>query len=115
MPVGVSSPSCPPLESKGSEDHAKNTCQEQKISCGREESESCCKEQSLAVLKLPDGREFTLAVLKPSYGNETILDIQSMFKDGKVLFYDPGFNSVASCTSAVTVTDGDKGECRYRG
>eukprot|EP01053_Blabericola_migrator_P012216 Blabericola_migrator_1__12215@NODE_75_length_15195_cov_183_882866_g67_i0_p8_GENE_NODE_75_length_15195_cov_183_882866_g67_i0NODE_75_length_15195_cov_183_882866_g67_i0_p8_ORF_typecomplete_len115_score9_93DUF4785/PF16024_5/0_059PAS_4/PF08448_10/0_13PAS_4/PF08448_10/7_8e03ISETFN3_linker/PF16625_5/0_15_NODE_75_length_15195_cov_183_882866_g67_i01456814912 len=68
-----------------------------------------------AALVLPDGRRFPLKILKPTYGDEIILDIQHMFREGKVLFYDPGFNSVASCHSAVTYTDGDKGECRYRG
>eukprot|EP01057_Protomagalhaensia_wolfi_P002332 Protomagalhaensia_wolfi_Nauph_80__2331@NODE_2529_length_1066_cov_113_503408_g1982_i0_p1_GENE_NODE_2529_length_1066_cov_113_503408_g1982_i0NODE_2529_length_1066_cov_113_503408_g1982_i0_p1_ORF_typecomplete_len230_score40_52Citrate_synt/PF00285_21/4e03Citrate_synt/PF00285_21/1_1e11_NODE_2529_length_1066_cov_113_503408_g1982_i0154843 len=68
-----------------------------------------------ATLKLPDGREFKLNILRPTYGKETILDVQHLFKEGKVLLYDPGFNSVASCRSTVTVTDGDKGECCYRG
>lgn len=68
-----------------------------------------------AVLRLADGREFQLNVLKPTYGAETILDVQTLYKQGKILLYDPGFNSIASCASAVTIADGDKGECRYRG
>ena len=29
--------------------------------------------------------------------------------------YDPGFLSTASCSSAITYIDGDKGELLYRG
>lgn len=73
------------------------------------------EEEEYAVLVLPDSREIKLRVLRPTMGIETVLDIRTLFADGRVLMFDPGFNSVAACSSAVTFTDGEKGVCRYRG
>lgn len=71
--------------------------------------------QSKAVLKLPDGRNFHLNCMTPSVGEECVIDVRSLYSQGKVLMYDPGFNSVAACPSAITYIDGDQGICRYRG
>ena len=44
-----------------------------------------------------------------------VLDIRQLYgKTGKFT-YDPGFLSTASCNSAITYIDGDKGELLYRG
>lgn len=68
-----------------------------------------------AKLILPDGREIPLRLLHPTMGDEIALDVRTLFNNDRVLLYDPGFNSVAACTSAVTYIDGDAGVCRYRG
>ena len=44
-----------------------------------------------------------------------VIDIRTLYgKTGKFT-YDPGFLSTASCNSAITYIDGDKGELLYRG
>ena len=43
------------------------------------------------------------------------IDVRSLYKDHDVFTYDPGFMSTASCMSAITYIDGDKGILRYRG
>jgi citrate synthase len=44
-----------------------------------------------------------------------VIDIRALYgKTGKFT-YDPGFLSTASCSSAITYIDGDKGELLYRG
>lgn len=68
-----------------------------------------------ARLTLPDGRMFDLDIMKPTLGDAVVCDVRTLYNSGKVLFYDPGLNSVASCASAVTHTDGDRGICLYRG
>ncbi len=43
------------------------------------------------------------------------LDITALYKGKGILAYDPGFVSTASCKSAITYIDGEKGILRYRG
>ena len=43
------------------------------------------------------------------------LDITALYKEKGILAYDPGFVSTASCKSAITYIDGEKGILRYRG
>ena len=44
-----------------------------------------------------------------------VVDIGKLYAQGDVFTYDPGFTSTASCESAITYIDGDKGELLYRG
>ncbi|MDE2463946.1 MAG: citrate (Si)-synthase [Alphaproteobacteria bacterium] len=44
-----------------------------------------------------------------------VIDIRKLYADTDVFTYDPGFTSTASCESAITFIDGDKGICLYRG
>ncbi|KAF8822977.1 citrate synthase [Cardiosporidium cionae] len=73
------------------------------------------KLENMALLTLPDGRELKLKILSPTIGQETILDIRDMKSRAGCITFDPGFNSTASCRSAITYIDGDKGICLYRG
>ncbi|MCC6867637.1 MAG: citrate synthase [Burkholderiales bacterium] len=68
-----------------------------------------------ASLKFSDGSPaVTFPVLSGSVGPQ-VIDIRSLYgKTGKFT-YDPGFLSTASCSSAITYIDGDKGELLYRG
>jgi citrate synthase len=53
-------------------------------------------------------------ILEGTLGPE-VIDIRTLYgKTGKFT-YDPGFLSTASCSSAITFIDGDKGELLYRG
>jgi len=45
----------------------------------------------------------------------TFLDVRRLYPDHSVCTYDPGFNSTASCASAITFIDGDEGRLLYRG
>ena len=61
-----------------------------------------------------DGKEYELPVIVGSE-NETAVDVTNLRDDLGIMTYDPGYMSTASCKSAVTYIDGDKGILRYRG
>jgi len=44
-----------------------------------------------------------------------VIDIRKLYAQTGMFTYDPGFLSTASCQSAITFIDGDKGELLYRG
>jgi len=44
-----------------------------------------------------------------------VIDIRKLYGQAGMFTYDPGFLSTASCQSAITFIDGDKGELLYRG
>ena len=44
-----------------------------------------------------------------------VMDIRKLYGQTGLFTYDPGFLSTASCQSAITYIDGDKGELLYRG
>jgi citrate synthase len=53
-------------------------------------------------------------ILKGSIGPD-VIDIRTLYGKTGRFTYDPGFLSTASCSSAITFIDGDKGELLYRG
>jgi len=56
----------------------------------------------------------SLPVLKGNIGPDAV-DVRSLLDRQGLLTYDPGFRSTASCQSAITYIDGDKGQLLYRG
>ena len=66
-----------------------------------------------AVLEYGDSK-ISLPVICGTDGVE-VVDITTLYRDHKVLTYDPGFMSTAACKSEITFIDGDKGILRYRG
>jgi len=60
------------------------------------------------------GKEVKLPVYTPTAGPR-VIDIGKLYKELGYFTYDPGFMSTASCTSAITFLDGDKGVLQYRG
>lgn len=44
-----------------------------------------------------------------------VIDIRKLYAQTGMFTYDPGFMATASCESAITYIDGDKGELLYRG
>lgn len=60
------------------------------------------------------GKELELPILRPTEGIPTI-DVRALYKELGYFTYDPGFLATASCRSAITFLDGDKGVLRYRG
>ena len=68
-----------------------------------------------AKLSFEDGTpSVELPVYKGTIGADGI-DIRSMYGVTGKLSYDPGFLATASCQSAISYIDGDKGELLYRG
>lgn len=71
----------------------------------------------MATITLKDdvtGKAAQMPVLEPTYGHP-VVDIGKLAKEFGYFTYDPGFMSTASCQSAITYLDGDKGELLYRG
>lgn len=60
-----------------------------------------------------DDKTIELDVLPGNLGPE-VIDVSNLVKQG-YFTYDPGFMSTASCDSAITFIDGDKGILLYRG
>jgi citrate synthase len=60
------------------------------------------------------GKSIELDIHSGTEGPGTI-DITSLYSQGKVFTYDPGFVSTASCNSSITYIDGNEGVLRHRG
>lgn len=67
-----------------------------------------------ARLTLPDGTVYEVPVIKGTLGPD-VLDIRKLYSETGYFTYDPGFTSTASCESAITYIDGDKGLLSHRG
>ncbi|HSI54815.1 MAG TPA: citrate synthase [Ramlibacter sp.] len=68
-----------------------------------------------ATLSFSDGSpNVELPVYHGSVGPD-VVDIRKLYAQTGMFTYDPGFLSTASCQSAITYIDGDKGELLYRG
>ena len=70
--------------------------------------------EKTATLKLPDGKTLDFPVLPGTTGPD-VVDIRTLYGRSGMFTYDPGFLSTASCSSAITFIDGDKGILLYRG
>ncbi len=66
-----------------------------------------------ATLTLED-QTLELPVLSPTLGPD-VVDIRKLYAQGHIFTYDPGYTSTASCNSAITYIDGDKGILLHRG
>jgi len=72
-------------------------------------------QQRTATISFNDGTPPTdLPVLGGTIGPD-VIDIRSIYAQTGKFTYDPGFMSTASCKSAITYIDGDKGVLLYRG
>ena len=71
-------------------------------------------EKGKATLTYGDGKTVDLPVYGGSHGPD-VIDIRKLYTQTGMFTYDPGFLSTASCNSAITFIDGDKGELLYRG
>src|ERR1700722_12580471 len=67
-------------------------------------------------LRLTDGEELVaqLPVLDATLGPNA-MDVRTFLGTTGLCTFDPSFNSTASCRSAITFVDGDKGVLLYRG
>mmetsp|Transcript_48371 Transcript_48371/g.138182 ORF Transcript_48371/g.138182 Transcript_48371/m.138182 type:complete len:487 (-) Transcript_48371:29-1489(-) len=71
--------------------------------------------KDVAILRLPDGREHQISILRPTLGDDVFLDIRDLHAKTGCIAYDPGFTCTGACVSAITFIDGPKGVCLYRG
>src|SRR5947199_1041784 len=77
--------------------------------------EGCTMTDRTATLTFSDGTpSVTFPLLSGSIGPD-VIDIRTLYTKTGKFTYDPGFLSTASCNSAITYIDGDKGELLYRG
>ena len=61
-----------------------------------------------------NGSDHTYPVIEGSVGPE-VVDIRKLYAETGMFTYDPGFTSTASCQSAITYIDGEKGILLHRG
>src|SRR3954466_15144268 len=61
-----------------------------------------------------NGSNFPYPILEGSVGPE-VIDIRKLYNETGLFTYDPGFTSTASCESAITYIDGEKGILLHRG
>ena len=69
--------------------------------------------QRKAILTI-DGKPIELPIYTGTIGPE-VIDVRPLYGKTGCLTYDPGYMSTASCNSAITYINGDKGELLYRG
>jgi citrate synthase len=70
------------------------------------------------VLRVTDsrtGRSYELPIVDGAIRATDLRQIKTSEDDFGLLSYDPAFMNTASCRSAITFIDGDKGILRYRG
>ncbi|HEX9756569.1 MAG TPA: citrate synthase [Nitrospiria bacterium] len=60
------------------------------------------------------GKKIDLPVIRGTHGPPAV-EIKSLFRELDYFTYDPGFVATASCRSAITFIDGEKGILLYRG
>ena len=71
--------------------------------------------ETKATLSFGNGRDnVNLPIYQGTMGPD-VIDIRKLYAQTGMFTYDPGFMSTASCQSAITYIDGDKGELLYRG
>jgi len=70
--------------------------------------------ETVTIIDDTTGKKVQLPLLTPTSGPKTI-DISALYKELGYFTYDPGFMSTASCSSAITFLDGNKGVLQYRG
>jgi citrate synthase len=91
---------------------------------GKTESKAAAAPAGEGALEIRDtrnGKQYTIPILPPgTEGDTTVraMDLRPIKVDAGefgLMTYDPAFMNTASCKSAITFIDGDKGILRYRG
>ncbi len=72
------------------------------------------KKDTITLIDNTNGHKIELPLLKGTDGPAAI-DVRLLYKELGYFTFDPGFLSTASCKSAITYIDGEKGILRYRG
>ena len=69
---------------------------------------------SVTITNNATGESSEYALLQGTIGPPAV-DISALYKNAGMFTYDPGFMATASCHSAITYIDGEKGVLLYRG
>jgi citrate synthase len=72
------------------------------------------RKKTVTLIDNETGRKIELPIVKGELGARAI-DASRLYRDEKMLVFDPGFFSTASCRSEITYIDGDEGTLLYRG
>src|SRR5271154_3315141 len=72
-------------------------------------------QDSLTITDNRTGQSYTLPVENGTIRALDLRKIKTGPEDFGLMTYDPAFTNTASCRSAITYIDGDKGILRYRG
>jgi citrate synthase len=72
-------------------------------------------EDTLTVTDNRTGREYTLPITDGTIHATDLRQMSAADGDGGLMSYDPAYLNTASCRSAITFIDGDRGILRYRG
>jgi len=70
--------------------------------------------ETLTITNDATGEIHQYPLLRGTLGPAAV-DISSLYKEGNIFTFDPGFMSTAACHSAITYIDGEKGVLLYRG
>src|SRR5579862_8307668 len=70
---------------------------------------------SLSITDNRTGKNYDLAIENGTIRATDLRKIKTDPEDFGLMTYDPAFMNTASCHSAITYIDGDKGILRYRG
>lgn len=77
-------------------------------------TKKAAKRNSVTLTDNRTGKTFEYDLLKGTVGPQ-VIDIRALYAQTGYFTYDPGFTSTASCESAITYIDGDKGVLLYGG
>ncbi len=70
--------------------------------------------KKITIIDNNSGKKFDFSVIKGSNG-PSVVDLSNFYEKTGMFVYDPGFKSTASCHSAITFIDGEKGKLLHRG
>src|SRR5512138_1576879 len=71
--------------------------------------------QTLTVTDNRTGKSYTIPIQRGAIRAMDLRQIKENADDFGLMTYDPAFMNTASCQSAITYLDGDRGILRYRG
>jgi len=72
-------------------------------------------QDTLTIIDNRTGKKYEIPISEGAMRATDLRQIKTSPDDFGLLSYDPSFNNTASCRSAITYIDGDKGILRYRG
>ncbi len=71
-------------------------------------------EETVTIIDNRTGKQIECPVIQGVYG-PSVIDTKSLYKELGMFTFDPGFMTTASCRSAITYLDGEKGILLHRG
>src|SRR5215831_8792097 len=79
------------------------------------EEDALMPEETLTITDNRTGKSYTVPLFKGTLRAMELRHIKTGGEDFGLMTYDPAFLNTASCESAITFIDGDKGILEYRG